>query len=52
MGVMLGTTPVLLDAAVIRLLWLSVLLRLTGKWAWHLPRWACRVLPDVTFGHA
>ena len=41
MGVILGTT-VLLDAAVIRLLWLSVLLRLAGKWAWHLSRWACR----------
>ena len=51
MGIILGTA-VLLDAALIRLLLLPVLLRLTGKWAWYLPRWARRVLPDVTFGHA
>ncbi len=38
-------------AAVSRLLCLSALSRLTGKWASHFPRWACRVLPDVTFGH-
>jgi hypothetical protein len=23
-----------------------------GRHAWYLPRWARRVLPDVTFGHA
>jgi putative drug exporter of the RND superfamily len=51
MGIILGTA-VLLDAALIRLLLLPVLLRLTGKWAWYLPAWARRVLPDVTFGHA
>ena len=51
MGIILGTA-VLLDAALIRLLLLPVLLRLTGKWAWYLPHWARRVLPDVTFGHA
>jgi RND superfamily putative drug exporter len=51
MGVILGVA-VLLDAALVRLLLLPVLLRLMGKWAWYLPRWAHRVLPDVTFGHA
>jgi RND superfamily putative drug exporter len=50
MGIILGIA-VLLDAALIRLLLLPVLLRLMGKWAWYLPRWAHRVLPDVTFGH-
>ena len=43
---------VLLDAALVRLLLLPVLLRLMGKWAWYLPRWARRILPNVTFGHA
>jgi len=51
MGIILGVA-VLLDAALVRLLLLQVLLRLMGKWAWYLPRWAHRVLPDVTFGHA
>jgi len=51
MGIILGVA-VLLDAALIRLLLIPVLLRLMGKWAWYLPRWAHRVLPDVTFGHA
>jgi RND superfamily putative drug exporter len=51
MGIILGVA-VLLDAALIRLLLLPVLLRLMGKWAWYLPRWAHRLLPDVTFGHA
>jgi RND superfamily putative drug exporter len=51
MGIILGVA-VLLDAALIRLLLLPVLLRLTGKWAWYLPRWARRALPEVTFGHA
>jgi putative drug exporter of the RND superfamily len=51
MGVILGIA-VLLDAALIRLLLLPVLLRLMGRWAWYLPRWARRVLPNVTFGHA
>ena len=43
---------VLLDAALIRLLLLPVLLRLMGRWAWYLPRWLDRALPNVTFGHA
>jgi RND superfamily putative drug exporter len=51
MGIILGVA-VLLDAALIRLLLLPVLLRVMGKWAWYLPRWARRVLPDVSFGHA
>jgi RND superfamily putative drug exporter len=51
MGIILGIA-VLLDAALVRLLLVPVLLRLMGRWAWYLPRWARRVLPDVRFGHA
>ena len=51
MGLVLGVA-VLLDAALIRLLLLPLLLRLMGRKAWYLPRWARRVLPDVRFGHA
>jgi RND superfamily putative drug exporter len=51
MGIILGIA-VLLDAALIRLLVLPVLMRLMGRWAWYLPRWANRVLPDVSFGNA
>ena len=51
MGVILGVA-VLLDAALVRLLLLPVLLRLTGRWAWWQPRWMDRLLPDVRFGHA
>jgi RND superfamily putative drug exporter len=51
MGIILGVA-VLLDAALIRLLLLPVLLRLTGSAAWYLPRWARRILPEVTFGHS
>jgi RND superfamily putative drug exporter len=51
MGIILGIA-VLLDAALIRLLLLPVLLRLMGRSAWYLPRWARRLLPKVTFGHA
>ncbi len=51
MGIILGIA-VLLDAALIRLLLLPVLLRLMGRWAWYLPRWAHRVLPEVTLGHS
>lgn len=49
-GIILGNA-VLLDAALIRLLLLPVLLRLIGRWAWYLPRWAHRVLPEVSLGH-
>ncbi len=51
MGIILGVA-VLLDAFLIRLLLLPVLLRVMGSWAWYLPRWARRVLPEVSFGHA
>ena len=51
MGVILGVA-VLLDAALVRLLLLPVLLRLMGRSAWYLPKWARRVLPNVTFGHS
>jgi RND superfamily putative drug exporter len=51
MGIILGIA-VLLDAALIRLLLVPVLLRLMGRHAWYLPRWARRVLPNVAFGHA
>ena len=50
MGIILGIA-VLLDAALIRLVLLPVLLALMGRHAWYLPRWAHRILPDVTFGH-
>ncbi len=50
MGVVLGIA-VLLDAALVRLLLVPVLLRLTGKAAWATPAWLHRVLPDVSFGH-
>ncbi len=51
MGVILGVA-VLLDAMLVRLLLVPVLLRLLGRWAWWLPTWAGRMLPDVRFGHA
>jgi RND superfamily putative drug exporter len=51
MGVILGVA-VLLDALIVRLVLMPVLLRLLGRWAWYLPRWVDRVLPDVRFGHA
>ncbi len=51
MGVILGIA-VLLDALLIRLVLIPVALRLLGTWAWGLPRWLDRVLPDVRFGHS
>ncbi len=51
MGVILGVA-VLLDALLIRLVLIPVALRLLGTWAWRLPRWLDRILPDVRFGHA
>jgi RND superfamily putative drug exporter len=51
MGVILGVA-VLLDALLVRLILMPVALRLLGKWAWWLPRWADRLLPRVTFGHS
>ncbi len=50
MGIILGVA-VLLDAALVRLLLLPVLIRLTGKWAWWLPSWADRILPRIKFAH-
>jgi putative drug exporter of the RND superfamily len=51
MGVILGVA-VLLDAMLIRLVLMPVLLRAMGRYAWSLPRWLDRLLPDVTFGHS
>ena len=45
MGIILGIA-VLLDALLV-----PILLRLTGRAAWWLPRWLDRLLPDVRFGH-
>jgi len=50
MGVVLGVA-VLLDAALVRLLLLPVLLRLTGSAAWASPAWLRRILPSVRFSH-
>jgi RND superfamily putative drug exporter len=50
MGVILGIA-VLLDAALIRLLLLPVLLRLTGRAAWACPGWLRKALPTVRFSH-
>ncbi len=50
MGVVLGVA-VLLDAALVRLVLLPVLLRLTGKAAWYTPAWLKKVLPTITFAH-
>jgi RND superfamily putative drug exporter len=50
MGIVLGVA-VLLDAFLVRLVLLPVLLRLTGRAAWAVPRWLARALPDVRFSH-
>ncbi|WP_416970783.1 MMPL family transporter [Streptomyces sp. 4F14] len=50
MGIVLGIA-VLLDAALVRLVLLPVLLRLTGRAAWHTPAWLGRVLPAIRFSH-
>jgi len=50
MGVVLGVA-VLLDAFLVRLVLLPVLLRLTGRAAWWVPRTLARVLPDIKFSH-
>ncbi len=51
MGVILGVA-VLLDALLVRLILIPVALRLLGPWAWWLPHWADRILPDIRFGHS
>jgi RND superfamily putative drug exporter len=35
----------------VRLMLVPILLRLTGRGAWWLPRWLDRLLPEVHFGH-
>lgn len=50
MGIILGVA-VLLDAALIRLVLLPVLLRITGHSAWWSPRWLRKALPTITFSH-
>ncbi|WP_436791284.1 MMPL family transporter [Yinghuangia sp. YIM S10712] len=50
MGIVLGLA-VLLDAALVRLILLPVLLRLTGRAAWWSPAWLRRILPDIRFAH-
>ena len=51
MGVILGLA-VLLDAALVRLVLIPTLLRVFGRYAWALPNWLDRLLPDIRFGHA
>ena len=50
MGIILAIA-VFLDALCIRLILLPVMLRLTGRSAWHQPRWLARILPNVHFSH-
>ena len=50
MGIVLGLA-VLFDAALVRLVLLPVLLRLTGRAAWWTPAWLKRVLPAIRFSH-
>lgn len=50
MGIVLGLA-VLLDAALVRLVLLPVLLRLTGRAAWWSPAWLRRALPAMRFSH-
>ena len=50
MGIILGIA-VLLDALLVRLMLVPILLRLTGRAAWWLPRWLDWLVPDVRFGH-
>ncbi|MFC4785773.1 MMPL family transporter [Nocardioides sp. MAHUQ-72] len=50
MGIILGIA-VLLDAFLVRLVLLPVLLRLTGRAAWWVPRRLTRVLPSIRFSH-
>jgi putative drug exporter of the RND superfamily len=51
MGVILGIA-VLLDAMLVRLVLIPTLLRVFGRYAWALPAWLDRILPNVRFGHA
>ncbi len=51
MGIVLGVA-VLLDAFLVRLVLLPVMLRLTGRAAWYVPRWLARILPNIRFSHS
>jgi putative drug exporter of the RND superfamily len=51
MGVILGIA-VLLDAMLVRLVLIPTLLRVFGRYAWAVPRWLERIVPDVRFGHS
>ena len=51
MGVILGIA-VLLDAMLVRLVLIPTLLRVFGHYAWALPHWLDRILPNVRFGHS
>jgi putative drug exporter of the RND superfamily len=46
MGIILGIA-VLFDALLVRLMLVPILLRLTGRAAWWLPRGLDRLLPDA-----
>ncbi len=51
MGVILGIA-VLLDAMLVRLVLIPTLLRVFGHYAWAMPHWLDRILPNVRFGHS
>src|SRR5690606_9616260 len=38
---------VLLDAFVVRMIIMPALLALLGKWAWWIPSWLDKILPDI-----
>ncbi|WP_147794653.1 MMPL family transporter [Cellulomonas sp. Y8] len=38
---------VLLDAFVVRMLLIPAVMHLAGRWAWWIPKWLDRILPDV-----
>jgi RND superfamily putative drug exporter len=38
---------VLLDAFVVRMLLIPAVMHLAGTWAWWIPKWLDRILPDV-----
>ena len=50
MGIILGIA-VLLDALLVWLMLVPILLRLSGRAGWWLPRWLDRLVPEVRFGH-
>ena len=50
MGIILGIA-VPRDALLVWLMLVPILLRLTGRADWWLPRWLHRLVTDVRFGH-